>query len=95
MSLTRLKPAVPKHWLIAIAGLVWSGAGGMLCRMAWGWLRPLPPLRITGLVAAGIVLALILQRIMLARDRPPQHGPHLHLRRTRLRVRFPGLAQLS
>ena len=40
MSLTRLKPAVPKHWLIAIAGLVWSGAGGMLCRMAWGWLRP-------------------------------------------------------
>jgi drug/metabolite transporter superfamily protein YnfA len=40
MSLTRLKPAVPKHWLIAIAGLVWSAAGGMLCHMAWSWLRP-------------------------------------------------------
>ena len=57
MSLTRLKPAVPKHWLIAIAGLVWSGAGGMLCHMAWSWLRPLAPLRITGLVAAGLLLA--------------------------------------
>jgi hypothetical protein len=67
MSLTRLKPAVPKHWLIAIAGLVWSGAGGMLCHMAWSWLRPLAPLRITGLVAAGLLLALVLHRFMLAR----------------------------
>jgi len=67
MTLTHLKPAVPKHWLIAIAGLVWSGAGGMLCHLAWEWLRPLPPLRIIGLVAAGLVLALILHRFMLAR----------------------------
>jgi len=67
MTLAHLKPAVPKHWLIAIAGLVWSGAGGMLCHLAWEWLRPLPPLRITGLVAAGLVLALVLHRFMLAR----------------------------
>jgi len=67
MTLAHLKPAVPKHWLIAIAGLVWSGAGGMLCHLAWEWLRPLPPLRITGLLAAGLVLALVLHRFMLAR----------------------------
>jgi hypothetical protein len=67
MTLTRLKPAVPKHWLIAIAGLVWSAAGGMLCHMAWSWLRPLPPLRITGLIAAGVALAIVLHRLMLAR----------------------------
>ena len=67
MTLTRLNPAVPKHWLIAIAGLVWSAAGGMLCHMAWSWLRPLPPLRITGLIAAGLALAIVFHRLMLAR----------------------------
>ena len=67
MALTRLKPAVPKHWLIAIAGLVWSAAGSLLCHMAWGWLRPLPTLRIIGLLTAGVALALVLHRLMLAR----------------------------
>ncbi len=67
MPLTLLKPAVPKQWLMAIAGLVWSAAGGMLCHMAWGWLRPLPPLRIFSLIAAGLALALLLHRFMLAR----------------------------
>ena len=67
VTLTHLKPAVPKHWLIAIAGLVWSTVGGMLCLMAWGWLRPMPPLRIIGLLTTGLALALILHRFMLAR----------------------------
>lgn len=67
MPLTLLKPAVPKQWLMAIAGLVWSAAGGMLCHMAWGWLRPLPPPRIFSLIAAGLALALLLHRFMLAR----------------------------
>lgn len=67
MTLVRLKPAVPKHWLIAIAGLVWLAAGGMLCHLAWGWLRPLSSLPFTGLVAAGLVLAVVVHRLMLAR----------------------------
>ena len=67
MSLNHLKPAVPKHWLIAIAGLVWSAAGGMLCGMAWQWVRPLPPLHILGLAAGGLALAFLLHRSMLAR----------------------------
>jgi acyl-CoA synthetase (AMP-forming)/AMP-acid ligase II len=67
MSLTRLKPAVPKHWLIAIAGLVWLAAGVMLCHMAWRWLTPLPHLHIFGLVLAGLALALVCHRFMLNR----------------------------
>ncbi len=67
MPLESLKPAVPKHWLIAIAGLVWSTAGGLLCRMAWHWLRPLPPLHIIGLAGGGLALAFVLHRSMLDR----------------------------
>jgi uncharacterized membrane protein len=38
MTLKRLKPAVTKSWLIALAGLMWTGAGVMLCRLAYHWL---------------------------------------------------------
>ena len=38
MVLERLKPAVSKYWLIALAGIVWSGVGIMLCRLAYKWL---------------------------------------------------------
>jgi len=67
MALRRLKPAVPKTWLIAIAGLVWFGVGVMLCRLAYVWLQPDSAARRTLLGAAGIGLALVVQRLMLAR----------------------------
>jgi len=67
MSLTRLKPSVPKYWLIVIAGLVWSAAGVLLCHTAWGWLRPLGYFHILGLAALGLCLAMILKKIMLDR----------------------------
>ncbi len=38
MTLNSLKPAVTKLWLIALAGLVWTGVGVMLCRLAYVWL---------------------------------------------------------
>ena len=37
MTLKSLKPAVTKSWLIALAGLMWTGAGVMLCRLAYHW----------------------------------------------------------
>jgi hypothetical protein len=37
MTLKSLKPAVSKSWLIAIAGLMWTGVGVMLCRLAYHW----------------------------------------------------------
>ena len=38
MTLKSLKPGVTKSWLIALAGLMWTGAGLMLCRVAYHWL---------------------------------------------------------
>jgi hypothetical protein len=38
MTLNSLKPAVTKSWLIALAGLMWTGVGVMLCRLAYIWL---------------------------------------------------------
>jgi len=38
MTLDSLKPAVTKPWLIALAGLMWTGVGVMLCRIAYIWL---------------------------------------------------------
>ncbi len=67
MTLVHLKPAVPKHWLIAIAGLVWAAAGIMLARLAWSWLRAMPIRQAGPLVAAGLVLAVIFHRFMLQR----------------------------
>jgi heme exporter protein D len=67
MALSQLKPAVPKHWLIAIAGLVWSAAGIMLCRMAWSWLQTMPLLKATGLTATGFLAALLFDRYLLLR----------------------------
>jgi len=37
MTLNSLKPAVTKYWLIALAGLMWTGVGVMLCRLAYIW----------------------------------------------------------
>jgi hypothetical protein len=38
MNLDRLKPAVPKRWLLIIAGVLWDGVGLLLLRLAIGWL---------------------------------------------------------
>jgi hypothetical protein len=37
MTLKGLKPGVTKSWLIAIAGLLWTGVGVMLCHVAYRW----------------------------------------------------------
>jgi hypothetical protein len=67
MTLRSLKPGVSKTWLIAVAGLMWSLVGLMLCRLAyhwlavirWGWVVPL------GLL--GIVLALVAHQFCFSR----------------------------
>ena len=39
--LRRFNPAIPLTWLLAIAGLIWTGVGVMLCIYAFTWLtRP-------------------------------------------------------
>ena len=52
-----MKPAVSKYWLIAIAGVIWSGVGIMLCLLAYGWLAALQWQRSLPMGSLGIVLA--------------------------------------
>jgi len=35
-----LYPAVPRHWLFAIAGVMWTAVGVLLCLRAVVWLAP-------------------------------------------------------
>ncbi|MGB2895414.1 MAG: hypothetical protein WBB65_04525 [Anaerolineales bacterium] len=55
--LERLKPAASKPWLIASAGIMWSGVGLMLCNLAYGWLRSVSFPRVIWMSLAGITLA--------------------------------------
>jgi len=68
MTFKDLRPAVPKIWLIALAGLLWSAAGLMLCRLAYHWLAPIQwkwglPLELLGVVFALGVHQLCFSRI--------------------------------
>lgn len=37
MALKELRPGVSKYWLLALAGMMWSAVGVLLCRRAYGW----------------------------------------------------------
>ncbi len=67
MPLTRLKPAVPKHWLLAIAGGVWLAAGIVLCRLAWQWLQAMPLPTAVAVLLGGALLAVGFHRYLLVR----------------------------
>ena len=58
MRLKSLKPAVTKYWLIAIAGVMWTGVGVMLCRLAYNWLVIVNQGMATALGSLGVVMAL-------------------------------------
>ena len=50
----KLNPAVPRHWLFAIAALTWTAVGVLLCGRALVWLDPFP-LRTNVLLETGSV----------------------------------------
>ena len=54
--------AVNKRRLHLPAGITWSGVGGYLIYLAYGWLRPLSIGRALLLAAAGVLLALVIYR---------------------------------
>ena len=62
MTLSRLKPAVPKCWLFAASGVMWSTVGLMMCITGAGWLVPEGFLRGAGFELAGVVLAAVAGR---------------------------------
>ncbi len=63
MTLSGLKPAAPKCWLFATAGLLWSIVGLLLCRTGWEWLEPEPYGRVILLEAIGVLLAVAAFRL--------------------------------
>lgn len=57
--LTKLNPAVPRHFLFALAGVLWAFAGAMLCFRGFIWIENLQFLVAFGVEAAGISLAAV------------------------------------
>jgi len=62
MSLAKMKPAVSKYWLIAVAGLIWSAVGLILCRLAYIWLTAVPWQQAVPLGLLGAIFALAVYR---------------------------------
>jgi len=62
MIIANLKPAVPKHWLILMAGLLWSVVGLLLCRLAYNWLAAVSLGSALFLGTTGILLSLAVYR---------------------------------
>ncbi len=53
------KPSVPRRWLYAIAGLIWSVAGFILIERAYGWLDDLETGQLIIVLSLGAGLSLI------------------------------------
>jgi len=62
MILSHLKPTVPKCWLFAASGLMWSIAGSMMGVTGIGWLVDGGMVRGMGFGLAGLVLAVLFFR---------------------------------
>jgi len=67
ITLRSLKPAVPKTWLIALAGLMWSVVGLMLCRLAYHWLVVIRWRGVVPLELLGVILALTAHQFCFSR----------------------------
>ena len=59
MTLSHLKPTVPKCWLFAASGVMWSAVGIMMCATAIGWLADGGMGRGMGFGLAGLILAIL------------------------------------
>ena len=66
-NLSKLNPAVPKHWLILIAGIMWSGVGILLGSYAVTWLLGDPGVTSLLLGIAGIGISLLIYRFGFSR----------------------------
>ena len=55
----KLHPAVPRHWLFAIAGFIWIAVGLLLCIMAIVWLAPFALSTDVVLESTSLLLAIV------------------------------------
>ncbi len=61
-SVANLKPVVPKCWLFAASGVMWSAVGLLMCATGIGWLVREGIVRGVGFELMGLVLAVIFLR---------------------------------
>jgi len=54
----KIKPLVSRHWLLALAGVMWTGVGVMLMWRAWIWLSAMEPAWMIGITLAGVLIAI-------------------------------------
>jgi hypothetical protein len=66
MLVSNLKPDVSRNWRIALAGMLWSGVGIMLCRMGVLWLL-CAPTDGPAYGAAGLILALLAHKFAFSK----------------------------
>jgi hypothetical protein len=59
MILSHFKPTVPKCWLFAASGVMWSAVGVMMCISGIGWLAAGGMVRGLGFESAGLILAVL------------------------------------
>ena len=58
MTVDRLKPDVPKCWLFAASGVMWSVVGLVMCATGAGWLDGQDIMGMVGIELAGVAVAL-------------------------------------
>jgi hypothetical protein len=62
----RLKPAVPRHYIYALAGMLWTVAGALLCIRAFIWLEVFPFATKFALESVSVVLAIATYFLMFS-----------------------------
>ena len=55
----KLHPAVPRHWLFAIAGMIWTAAGLLLCIRAIAWIAQFAFITGVTLETVSLLLAIV------------------------------------
>lgn len=60
--LSKLKPGLPKGWLLFFAGAMWVDAGSLLISYTFVWLENLKVITQIGFVATGVILALTIYK---------------------------------
>jgi hypothetical protein len=62
MWITQFKPAVPRNWLLSIAGAIWSIVGIILCYVAFTWVKMLKIELVFDLEMLGVLFAFLVYR---------------------------------
>ncbi|MBI5471879.1 MAG: hypothetical protein HY961_05995 [Ignavibacteriae bacterium] len=65
--LYKYNPAIPRRWLLIVAGLLWTSVGTMLCLRAIGWLDVLHDDMAPLFALCGFLIAIVAHRFMLTK----------------------------